>query len=134
MRDRWCITDILLRLVMADFEQTYHSLAKFERQEAPCQVVRLAWHPSAREKSSKPFFVQAYVDDHTLTATAETAKVAFAKAIEWHVVGKLADVSISDGARSYSITEFSSAMALIEIAHTIKTDVEADEETFESFG
>ena len=57
---------------------------------------------------------------------AETAKVAFAKAIEWHVVERLAGVSISDGTRSYSIVEFSSVMALIEIASTIETDIKAD--------
>ena len=75
---------------------------------------------------SMPFLVQSYVDDHTLSATAETAKVAFGKAIEWHVVEKLADVSISDGTTSYSIVEFSSVMALLEIASTIKTDIKAD--------
>ena len=69
------------------------------------------------------FSVQAYVDDHALSATAETAKVAFAKAIEWHVVERLADVSISDGTRSYSIVEFSSVMALLEIAGIIETDI-----------
>ena len=53
------------------------------------------------------FSVKAYVDDHVITATAETAKDAFAKAVEWQVVHKLADVSISDGERSYSIAEFS---------------------------
>ena len=53
-----------------------------------------------------------------------TAKVAFAKAIEWHVVERLAGVSISDGTRSYSIVEFSSVMALIEIAGTIETEIE----------
>lgn len=65
-----------------------------------------------------PFHVHAYVDDHVLNAAAATAKDAFAKAIEWHVVGKLTDVSISDGIRSYSIAEFASVMALAEIANT----------------
>ena len=68
------------------------------------------------------FSVQAYVDDHVLSATVETAKDTFAKAIEWRVVGRLADVSISDGTRSYSIIEFSSVMALAEIANTIAND------------
>ena len=70
-----------------------------------------------------PFLVQAYLDDHALTAAAATAKDAFAKAIEWHVVGRLIDVSISDGTRSYSITEFSSVMALAEIANTAEAYV-----------
>ena len=39
---------------------------------------------------------------------------------------RLAGVSISDGTRSYSIVEFSSVMALIEIASTIETDIKAD--------
>ena len=75
-----------------------------------------------------PFLVQGYVDDHTLSATDETAKVAFAKAIEWHVVERFADVSISDGTRSYSIIEFSSVMALAEMANTIANDANDVEE------
>jgi hypothetical protein len=58
-----------------------------------------------------PFSVKAYIDDHHLTATAETAKEAFAKAVEWHVANKLTDVSISDGLTDYSIAEFASALA-----------------------
>jgi hypothetical protein len=116
----------LLRLVMADIEQKPPFLAKFERPESPCQIVQLAERRRIGNAQSMPFLVQAYVDDHTLSATAETAKVAFAKAIEWHVVERLADVSISDGTRSYSIVEFSSVMALIEIASTIETDIKTD--------
>jgi hypothetical protein len=52
------------------------------------------------------FVVQAHIDDHTLSATTETAKQAFAKAIEWQVVHKLTRVTISDGVRSFSITDF----------------------------
>ncbi|WP_192740830.1 hypothetical protein [Bradyrhizobium sp. OAE829] len=58
-----------------------------------------------------PFSVSAYVDDHLVSATTETAKEAFAKAVEWHVVSKLADVSIRDGIKCYSIEEFSSIIA-----------------------
>lgn len=72
-----------------------------------------------------PFLVKAYVDGHSLTAIAEAAKDAFAKAIEWHVAKTLTDVSISDGVKSYSIVEFSSAMALVEIAETIRAEVDA---------
>ena len=43
------------------------------------------------------------IDDHTLAVTEDTAKDAFAKAIEWHVVEKFFGVSIYDGARMYSI-------------------------------
>ena len=113
---------------MAEFEQTVHVLAEFERQKAPCQVLQLAEHREVKVAVPLEFCVQAYVDDHVLSATAETAKDAFAKAIEWRVVGRLADVSISDGTRSYSIIEFSSVMALAEMANTIANDANDVEE------
>ncbi len=65
------------------------------------------------------FVVQAHVEDHTLSATTETAKEAFAKAIEWQAVHKLTCVTISDGVRSFTITDFASAMAFLEIANTV---------------
>ena len=71
-----------------------------------------------------PFLVQANVDDHTVAVTTETAKEAYAKAVEWHVVERFTDVSINDGARNYSIAEFSSEMALLEIANTVDADPE----------
>jgi hypothetical protein len=63
-----------------------------------------------------PFSVRATVDGQTITAPAETAKDAFAKAIDWHIAKQIDDVAISDGDNDYSIAEFSSAMALSEIA------------------
>ena len=66
-----------------------------------------------------PFLLTANLDDHTLSVTTETAKEAFAKAVEWYVVHKLTGVTIADDVRSYTIDEFSSAMALVEIANTI---------------
>jgi 3-oxoacyl-[acyl-carrier-protein] synthase III len=71
-----------------------------------------------------PFVVQAHADDHTLTVTTETAKEAFAKAIDWHVVHKFTDVTISDGVKRYSIDGFSSVMALQEIANTVEAAAE----------
>jgi len=65
------------------------------------------------------FVVQAHIDDQTLSATTETAKEAFAKAVEWQVVHKLSCVIISDGVRSFTITDFASAMAFLEIANTV---------------
>ena len=65
-----------------------------------------------------PFSVKAYHSDHPLTVTKETAKEAFAKAVEWHVIERFINVSISDDVRTYSIEEFASAMALQEIATT----------------
>ena len=50
-----------------------------------------------------PFLVQGCIDDHTLAVTTATAKVALAKAVEWHVTE--ADVSIYDGVKIYSIEQ-----------------------------
>ena len=91
------LADSLLELVMADVEQEQSYAAEFERQRQPCQVLQLAQYSGVEEALSVPFLVKAYVDVHALIATAETAKDAFANAIEWHVVGKLTDVSINDG-------------------------------------
>jgi hypothetical protein len=70
-----------------------------------------------------PFLVQVITDDHTLVVTFETAKEAFAKAVEWQVVRRFTDFSINDGAKSYSIDEFSSVMALLDIANTVEADL-----------
>jgi hypothetical protein len=42
-----------------------------------------------------PFSVSAYVDGRLVSEPTEAANVALAKAVEWHVVRKFADVSIS---------------------------------------
>ena len=57
------------------------------------------------------FSVNARVGDHTVTVTTETAKEAFAKAVEWHVAERLTDISISDGVKSYTIAEFAALLA-----------------------
>ena len=116
---------------MVDLEHTCSSLAEFECHAAPCQVSHLVQHFRDAYASTMPFLIWAYVDDHALSTTAQTAKDAFAKAIEWHIVRKLADVSISDGSRSYSITQFSLMMALAEIATTIETVPEVNAQTKE---
>ena len=103
---------------MAGFEQEDRSSAEFERQTAPCEILRLIQPRGDGQAFPMIFHVHAYVDDHVLKAAAKTAKDAFAKAIEWHVVGRLTDISISDGNRSYTIAEFASVMALAEIANT----------------
>ena len=69
-----------------------------------------------------PFSVQANVDNQVVAATFETAKEAFAKAVEWHVVRRFANISINDGAKSYSIDGFSSVMALRDIANAVEAD------------
>jgi hypothetical protein len=66
--------------------------------------------------------VQGCIDDHTLAVPTATAKEAFAKAVEWHVTE--ADVSIYDGAKIYSIEQFSLVMALQEIANTVEAAAE----------
>ena len=72
--------------------------------------------------SSMPFLVQANLDDHTLAVATETAKEALAKAVEWHVAERLINVTIGDGIKNYTIAEFSSVMALLEIANTVEAD------------
>jgi hypothetical protein len=71
-----------------------------------------------------PFSVQANTDDHGLSVTTGTAKEAFARAIEWHVVKGFTNISVNDGVRSYSIAEFSLVMALLEIANTAEAAAE----------
>ena len=65
------------------------------------------------------FVVQAHVEDHTLSATTETAKEAFAKAVEWQAIYEFPGVIISDGAISFRVTEFALAMAFSDIASTV---------------
>jgi hypothetical protein len=76
-----------------------------------------------------PFSVQAYIDDHRLSVTTETAKDAFAKAVEWHVAERLSNVTISESSKSYTVSEFSSVMALQQIADTVKADAERESKT-----
>ena len=71
-----------------------------------------------------PFVVKAHVDDLTLTANAETAKEAFAKAVEWHVAKGFRGVSISDGRKRFTVAEFSWTMASQEIANTVDAAAE----------
>ncbi len=57
-----------------------------------------------------PYTISAYVGDYPLSLDAETAKEAFAKAVEWQVVGGLTDIVISNGINCYSIAEFSTVV------------------------
>ena len=66
------------------------------------------------------FVVKAHVDDLTLTVNAKTAKEAFAKAVEWHVIKGFGGISISDGHKRFTIAEFSWTMASQEIANTVR--------------
>ena len=100
---------------MADVEQEKSSAAEVEHQRLPCQALQLPLYSGIEEASSVALLVRAYVDVYALIVTAETAKDAFASAIEWHVVGKLTDVSVYDSTRSYST-----------VAHTIRTDVDVN--------
>ena len=68
--------------------------------------------------------VQACLDDHTLAVTTATAKEAFAKAVEWSIARKGHGRLNLHGSRSYSIDEFASAMALLEIAKTVNAPAE----------
>jgi hypothetical protein len=74
------------------------------------------------------FFIAGYVEDHLVSATAKPAKVAFEKAIEWHVVQKLTDVSIRVGVSRYSIAEFSSMLAVGKLTVISEPSWTAEEE------
>jgi hypothetical protein len=63
-----------------------------------------------------PFEIRGRVEDCILTAHAETANQAFAKAVEWQVANGIRGVSISDGRRRFTVAEFSWTMASQEIA------------------
>lgn len=65
------------------------------------------------------YFVERSADVCKMTAAPDTARKAFAEAVDWHIVMQFLAVTISDGSRSYSIAEFASAMALNEIADPI---------------
>ncbi len=67
-----------------------------------------------------PFEIMGSIDDCILTAQAETANEAFAKAVEWQVANGVRGVSISEGGRHYTIAEFSWRMASAEIADTVR--------------
>ena len=54
-----------------------------------------------------PFLVTAYHDERVLMVSTETAQEAFAIAVEWHVVERRTNISISDGVESFKIGEFS---------------------------
>lgn len=69
-----------------------------------------------------PFYVLSDFDDFTLTVTTETAKEAFAKAVEWYLVERFTNITISEGAKSLTIAEFSWVMALLEIGKTVEAD------------
>lgn len=57
------------------------------------------------------FLVEGYADDCKVSLAAETARKALSKAVEWDTVKQLNRVTISHGAMSYSVAEFSEAMA-----------------------
>ena len=75
-----------------------------------------------------PFLVQACLDEHTLAVTAETAREAYARAIEWHRTGRFTSISITDSTKTYSIDAFALAMALLEIAKTVNAAAEPEAE------
>lgn len=66
-----------------------------------------------------PFTVRGFYNNNPLALTSATANEVFAKAIEWQIVERYSNISISDGKNSYTIAEFSLAMALSEISSTL---------------
>lgn len=69
-----------------------------------------------------PFMVRGFCNNNPLTLTSGTAKEAFAKAVEWHLVECFTNVSISDGIQDYTISEFALLMALQEIDYTMNRE------------
>lgn len=66
-----------------------------------------------------PYLIQGRVNDVILTATTETPKETFARAIEWKVAEQFSDVTISHCNNTYSIDEFASVMARLEVETTV---------------
>jgi hypothetical protein len=67
------------------------------------------------------YVVKVFYDDHELTViTTEAAKEAFAKAVEWQLEKRCPNVTIDDGNRSFTIPEFSLAMASQDIANAVR--------------
>ena len=67
-----------------------------------------------------PFEVKACVYGRFLTAYADTAKEAFAIAVDWQVAKCAWGISISEGSRRSTVAEFAWAMASEEIAATVR--------------
>jgi hypothetical protein len=65
-----------------------------------------------------PFEVKAYLYGRSQTAHTDSAKEAFALAVEWQVADCGWGISISDGSKRFTIAEFAWAMASEEIATT----------------
>ena len=65
-----------------------------------------------------PYVVKSTVDGHIVSVHVDTAKQAFAKAVDWQVAKQMNDVTINDGSNDYSIAEFAEAIAQSEIAAT----------------
>jgi hypothetical protein len=74
---------------------------------------------NAHEVQDRRQLTPGFCNNNPLTLTSGTAKEAFAKAIEWHIIERFTNVSISDGIQDYTISEFASLMALREIDHTM---------------
>ena len=68
-----------------------------------------------------PFTVKAYYADRPLTVIAETAKEAFAKAVEWHVVEGFTNVSIRVSIKSYSALDRGTPLGPIDPAAVRKS-------------
>ena len=72
---------------------------------------RASMNKTRKQSPAHIFSVHAYADDCPVVASFETARDAFAKAVEWRVVASLSDVLISDGTRRFTIEEFSELIA-----------------------
>ena len=67
-----------------------------------------------------PFEVKSWVYGRLLKSNADTAKEAFALAVEWQGANCAWGLSISDGSRRFTVAEFAWSMAAEEIATTVR--------------
>lgn len=67
-----------------------------------------------------PFEVKAYLYGRSQTAHTDSAREAFALAVEWQVADCAWGVSISNGNNCFTVAEFAWAMASREIADTVQ--------------
>ncbi len=65
-----------------------------------------------------PFEVKAYLYGRSQTAHTDSAREAFALAVEWQVADCGWGISISDGSKRFTIADLAWAMASEEIAIT----------------
>ena len=83
--------------------QIFRLRLPYGRRCRPAPVPKPYFYSIPLRYHQMPYFVEAYADNCKLTAKVRTAKKAFAKAIDWRIVGPISAVTIRDGRKRYSI-------------------------------